>query len=124
MHFNPWTFLFEMLNFVVLAVVLYRLLYRPLHAAIDRRREDVTRAQTEADKAREQAVTLQQQLQAQLAEVERQGEEALRQGREAPKPSARKCSMKPRRRYNAGMSKCGRRSNGSARRHGGACAGR
>jgi F-type H+-transporting ATPase subunit b len=90
MHFSPWTFLFEMLNFVVLAVVLYRLLYRPLHEAIDRRREDVTRAQTEADKAREQAAMLQQQLQGQLAEVEQQGEVALRQGRERAEAERKK----------------------------------
>jgi F-type H+-transporting ATPase subunit b len=82
MNFNPWTFLFEMLNFGVLAVVLYRLLYRPLHEAIDRRREAVTRAQTEADKARERAVTLQQNLQAQLGEVQQQCETALRESRE------------------------------------------
>jgi F-type H+-transporting ATPase subunit b len=90
MHFNPWTFLFEVLNFVVLAVVLYRLLYRPLHEVIDRRREEVTRAQTEADKAREQAVMLQQQLHADLAEVEQRGEAALRQGRERAEAERKK----------------------------------
>lgn len=82
MNFNPWTFLFEVLNFVVLAAVLYRLLYRPLHEAIDRRREAAARAQAEADKAREQAVSLQQQLQAQMAEVEQQREAVLRESRE------------------------------------------
>jgi F-type H+-transporting ATPase subunit b len=90
MHFNPWTFLFEVLNFAVLAAVLYRLLYRPLHEAIDRRREAITRAQAEADKAREQAVTLQQQLQAQLAEVEQRGEAAVRQGRERAEAERKK----------------------------------
>jgi len=49
MTFNVWTFLFEAINFVVLAYVLHRLLYRPLHDAIDRRRELVNRAKTEAD---------------------------------------------------------------------------
>jgi F-type H+-transporting ATPase subunit b len=82
MHFNPWTFLFELLNFVVLAAVLYRLLYRPLHEAIDRRRQAAERAQNEADKAREQAVILQQHLQAQLAGVQQQSETALRESRE------------------------------------------
>lgn len=90
MHFSPWTFLFEMLNFVVLAAVLYRLLYRPLHEAIDRRREDVTRAQTAADKAREQAVLLQQQLQAQLAEMEQRGETVLRDCRERAEAERKK----------------------------------
>jgi F-type H+-transporting ATPase subunit b len=81
MNFNPWTFLFEVLNFVVLAAVLYRLLYRPLHEAIDRRREAAARAQTEADKAHEQALALQQHLQAQLAEVQQQCDKALRESR-------------------------------------------
>lgn len=90
MNFNLWTFLFEVLNFVVLAAVLYRLLYRPLHEAIDRRREAVARAQAEADKAREQAVTLQQHLQAQLAEVEQQREAALRESRERAEEERKK----------------------------------
>lgn len=90
MNFNPWTFLFEVLNFVVLAAVLYRLLYRPLHEAIDRRREDAARAQAEADKAREQAMTLQQRLQAQLAEVEQQREAALRESRERAEAERKK----------------------------------
>src|SRR5579875_3088399 len=90
MNFNPWTFLFEVLNFVVLAAVLYRLLYRPLHEAIDRRREDGPRAQAEADKAREQAMTLQQRLQAQLAEVEQQREAALRESRERAEAERKK----------------------------------
>lgn len=79
MHFNPWTFLFEVLNFVVLAAVLYRILYRPLHESIDRRRASAQQAQTDADKAREQAILLQQQLQAQLNETQQQREAVLRE---------------------------------------------
>jgi F-type H+-transporting ATPase subunit b len=79
MTFNFWTFLFEMLNFLVLAYVLYRLLYRPLHQAIDRRREATARAQTEAETVRQEALAMQQQLQGQLAEVDKQRQEAIRQ---------------------------------------------
>jgi F-type H+-transporting ATPase subunit b len=82
MNFNPWTFLFEVLNFVVLAAVLYRLLYRPLREAIDRRRAAATRAHAEGDKAREQATMLQQHLQVQLTEVQQQCETAMRESRE------------------------------------------
>lgn len=32
MAFNIWTFLFEIVNFVVLACILHRLLYRPLRS--------------------------------------------------------------------------------------------
>jgi F-type H+-transporting ATPase subunit b len=90
MSFNPWTFLFEVLNFVVLAAVLYRLLYRPLHEAIDRRREAAARAQAEADKAHEQAVQLQQQLHTQLVEVEQRSETVLRQARERAETEGKK----------------------------------
>ena len=55
MKLNPWTFLLQVINFVVLAYVLHRLLYRPLREAIERRRQAVRQTQAEAEKAREQA---------------------------------------------------------------------
>ena len=76
MTFNLWTFLFEVFNFVVLAYVLHRLLYRPL-ARGDRR----TRARrTNGRRPRptrpgEEAAALQQHLETQLAELERQRQE-------------------------------------------------
>jgi F-type H+-transporting ATPase subunit b len=79
MTFNVWTFLFEILNFVVLAYVLHRLLYKPLRQAIDQRREAATRAQAEADKAREQAGALEREYQVKLAELEQQRQEAVHQ---------------------------------------------
>jgi len=82
MIFNWWTFLFEALNFVVLAYVLHRLLYRPLRDAIDKRRQANVRAQAEADKARQEAEGLQQRLQKQLAGAEQQRQELIHQARE------------------------------------------
>lgn len=82
MSFSWSTFVFQIVNFVVLAYVLERLLYRPLHDAIDRRREAIGRAQQDAEKARQEAADLQQQLQKQLADVERQREAAIRADRE------------------------------------------
>ena len=55
MIFNVWTFLFEVVNFLVLVYVLHRLLYRPLREAIDRRREANAKAQADARKARQEA---------------------------------------------------------------------
>src|SRR5579872_6586030 len=55
MTFNSWTFVFEVVNFLVLAYILQRLLYRPLHDAIDRRRQGIEQAQAEAEKARREA---------------------------------------------------------------------
>jgi F-type H+-transporting ATPase subunit b len=82
MTFNGWTFLFQTLNFVVLAYVLYRLLYRPLREAIARRREVVAQQQAAAEKARHEAEALQQRLHGQLAEMEQQRQEMIRQARE------------------------------------------
>lgn len=81
MMFNGWTFLFEVLNFVVLAYVLHRLLYRPLREAIDRRREANARAQAQAEQARREAEALQQRLQAQLGSLDQQRQELIQQAR-------------------------------------------
>jgi len=82
MAFNWWTFLIQAINFVVLAYVLHRLLYRPLRDAIDERREANERAQAEAAKARQEAQFLQQQLQQQLVTTEQQRQELIHQARE------------------------------------------
>jgi F-type H+-transporting ATPase subunit b len=82
MIFNVWTFLFEVLNFLVLVYILHRLLYRPLHEAIDRRKEANAKAQADAEQARQEAGTLQGQLSAQLAALDQQREELIRKVRE------------------------------------------
>jgi F-type H+-transporting ATPase subunit b len=90
MTFSWWTFLFEILNFVVLAYVLHRLLYRPLRQAIEKRQQADRRAQEEAEKAREQAAALRLQLEAQSAELEQRRDELLRQSREQAEKDRRK----------------------------------
>jgi F-type H+-transporting ATPase subunit b len=82
MTFNIWTFLFEIVNFVVLAYILHRVLYRPLRAAIERRRAAIAQAQADAEKARDEALAMQKQLESQLADTERQRHEALQKTRE------------------------------------------
>jgi F-type H+-transporting ATPase subunit b len=82
MTFNWWTFLFEALNFVVLAYVLHRLLYRPLREAIDKRREANARAEKAADKARQEAQALRQRLQEQLTALEQERQLLLHQARD------------------------------------------
>ena len=39
MNIHLGTFVFQIVNFVVVAFILHRLLYRPLYEAIDRRRQ-------------------------------------------------------------------------------------
>lgn len=81
MIFNVWTFLFEVINFVVLVYVLRWLLYRPLHEAIDRRREANAKAQADAEKARQEAAALQQQLNEKIAVFEKEREGLIRTAR-------------------------------------------
>jgi F-type H+-transporting ATPase subunit b len=76
--FNVWTFLFEVLNFLVLAFVLHRLLYRPLREAIDKRKAENERARTEAEAARKEADAAREQLAAKLAAADRDRQELLR----------------------------------------------
>jgi F-type H+-transporting ATPase subunit b len=90
MTFNPWTFLLEAVNFVVLAYVLHRLLYRPLRQAVEERREAARRVQAEAEKARQEAATLQQQLQTEKADQERQRQELLRQAHDQAEADRRR----------------------------------
>jgi F-type H+-transporting ATPase subunit b len=90
MQFNPWTFLFEIVNFAVLAYVLHRLLYRPLRDAIDQRRQASARAQAEADQAHADALAMQEKRQDQLTEMEVQRQNVLAEARERGETERRK----------------------------------
>lgn len=79
MTFNLWTFLFEVLNFLVLAYVLQRLLYRPLREAVEKRQQETARARTDADKARQEAEALLQQVHEQQARQEQDRQKLLRE---------------------------------------------
>ncbi len=48
MQFDLVTFLFELVNFVVLALVLQRFVYRPIAASIQERRQEIATARAEA----------------------------------------------------------------------------
>lgn len=82
MGFNVWTFLFEVVNFLVLVYVLRRLLYRPIHEAIDRRREANAKAQADADQACKEAAALQTQLKGEIAALDQKRQQLIRCDRE------------------------------------------
>jgi F-type H+-transporting ATPase subunit b len=90
MTFNIWTFLFEVLNFLVLAFVLHRLLYHPLREAVERRRREVAREQEEAEKARQDAATLESRLKQQLADQEQERLKLLREAHEQAEADRKK----------------------------------
>ncbi len=83
MIFNVWTFLFEVVNFLVLVYVLHRLLYRPLREAIDQRREANAKAQADAEKARQEADrATSSSSSAQLAAIDQERQDVIRKARE------------------------------------------
>lgn len=57
MHFtvHAWTLLFQTVNFLVLAWLLQRLLYKPALKVMARRRDETARVLSDAEKAREEA---------------------------------------------------------------------
>jgi len=90
MTFNIWTFLFEVLNFLVLAFVLHRLLYHPLRAAIEKRRQAAVAEREEAAKLHREASELQQRLQHQLADQEQERQKVFRQAHEQAEADRKK----------------------------------
>lgn len=82
MSFNVWTFLFQVINFLALVYVLRRLLYRPLQAAIDARKQANAQAQADAEQARLEATLLQQQLTARLAAIDQERQDLLKKARD------------------------------------------
>ena len=79
MSIHLWTFLFQIFNFVVVAFVLHRVLYRPLHGAIDRRRQATEQAQAEVERAKRDAEALQARLEAERSKAEGQREDLMRE---------------------------------------------
>jgi F-type H+-transporting ATPase subunit b len=72
MAFNSWTFVFEIVNFLALVYVLHRLLYRPMLAAIDARRQAIVQAQEAAGSAQREAAALKSKLEADAQAAEGQ----------------------------------------------------
>lgn len=82
MELNWTTFVLEILNFLVLVWLLKRFLYRPVQAAIERRRQSIEADLAAAQASNQQAEALQQQRQQQLHAWEQQqqnAKEALQQ---------------------------------------------
>ena len=82
MTFNGWTFVFEVLNFLVLAYILQRLLYKPLHDAVDRRRQEIEHATAEALQSRHDAEKQREDLDARLAALAVERQTVLRAARQ------------------------------------------
>lgn len=82
MGFDPVTFLFELINFLVLVVVLDRLVYRPLRAGIEARRAAQAEQAAQTARALAEAEARRREWEEKLGEQERLRAEVLRTAQE------------------------------------------
>jgi F-type H+-transporting ATPase subunit b len=63
MKFDIWTFLFQVLNFLVLLFILKRVLYKPIREIIEKRRSLIQQRIEEAEKTKKEAMDLKENYQ-------------------------------------------------------------
>jgi len=63
MKFNIWTFLFQIINFLVLLFILKRVLYKPIREIIEKRRSLIRQRIEEAEKTKKEAMELKENYQ-------------------------------------------------------------
>jgi F-type H+-transporting ATPase subunit b len=66
MKFNIWTFLFQIINFLVLLIILRRVLYKPIREIIEKRRSLIQQRIEEAEKIKKEAMELKENYQHEL----------------------------------------------------------
>ncbi|MGA8050640.1 MAG: F0F1 ATP synthase subunit B, partial [Burkholderiales bacterium] len=72
MQIDTTSFILQLVNFAVLVWILHRFLYRPVLAAIDRRRAAIDKSMSDAKSVREEADRLRSQFEGRLADWERE----------------------------------------------------
>ena len=72
MQIDTTSFILQLVNFAVLVWILHRFLYRPVLAAIDRRRVAIDKTMSDAKSVREEAERLRGQFEGRLADWERE----------------------------------------------------
>lgn len=82
MGFNPTTFIFEIINFIVLVWLLQRLLYKPLQRSIDRRNAAIRAREDAADQRTNEAEQALANYRARHAELDNLGEQVIREATE------------------------------------------
>lgn len=69
----------QLVNFTLLAVLLYLLLYKPVLKMLNQRKERIARSMADVDAAREAAAKAQQEYDRKLAEAQRKAQEIIGQ---------------------------------------------
>jgi F-type H+-transporting ATPase subunit b len=70
--FNPWTFMLEVINFLILVWILRRFLYRPVAAVVEERRQAITSSLDEAAAQLARAEALERQYAERLSSWEQE----------------------------------------------------
>jgi F-type H+-transporting ATPase subunit b len=79
MNFSWWTFALQAANFLILVWLLQRFLFKPVRGIVARRREEISRAVTEASAERDTAEQLKQEMQAQRSRIDAERQTLLEQ---------------------------------------------
>jgi len=66
MKFDIWTFLFQVINFIVLLFILKRLLYRPIREIMEKRRGLLEKTVQDAERVKKEALELKEKYQEEL----------------------------------------------------------
>lgn len=69
MKFNIWTFIFQLINFIVLLLILRKLLYRPVKEIMERRRAAVKKTLEDAEKTKTEAVALKEEYEEKMTGI-------------------------------------------------------
>ncbi len=67
----------QLVNFTLLAVILYLLLYKPIVRMLHQRQQRIARSMADADAARESAVKAQQEYEKRILEAQRKAQEII-----------------------------------------------
>jgi F-type H+-transporting ATPase subunit b len=81
MKFSWWTFALQAANFLILVWLLQRFLFKPVKAIVARRKEEISRALTEASAEKEGAERLKQEVEAKESGIAAEREKILDEGR-------------------------------------------
>ncbi len=82
MKFDIWTFLFQIINFVVLLFILRRILYKPIRSIIEKRRGLIEKTIEDAERTKQDALELKQKHQDELNTYKEQHIQMLEKAKE------------------------------------------
>lgn len=77
MKFDIWTFLFQIINFLVLLFILKRLLYKPIRDIMEKRRGLIEKTVEEAERVKKEALELKEKHQEELNKIKELRMQAL-----------------------------------------------